>query len=340
MRILIARTDRIGDVMISTPVARTVRETFPDAKVFFCVQPDAREILQENSYVNEIIVCDRCGRHKNLLGIVKLAMSLRRYRFDLALILHPTTRIHLACFLAGIPKRVGFDKKLGCLLTERVEHVKQKGEKHELEYTFDVLRKAGITGINSELYFPVSKDTEKEVKTILSDNGIADSGDIVVFHPGASCPSKRWHIEKFSELASRIRTQLKVSIVIVGGKADSEFGAQLKKLAGDEIVDLTGKTNLKLLAGVLKRSRLFISNDSGPVHVSVAVGTTVIAIFGRSDPGLSPKRWGPLGKDDVVFHKDAGCAICLAHKCDKNFKCLEIICVDEVFRAAENVLRR
>ena len=89
---------------------------------------------------------------------------------------------------------------------------------------------------------------------------------------------------------------------------------------------------------MLKRCRLLISNDSGPVHIAVAVGTPVVSIFGRLDPGLSPQRWGPVGPRDIVIHKDVGCKECLAHNCKIGFKCLEAISVDEVLSAAERLL--
>ena len=92
------------------------------------------------------------------------------------------------------------------------------------------------------------------------------------------------------------------------------------------------------MASVLRHVKLFISNDSGPVHIACAVGTPVVAIFGRSDRGLGPVRWGPTGSCDVVLHKDVGCDECLAHNCNKGFKCLEAITVDEVLAAADKIL--
>ena len=103
-------------------------------------------------------------------------------------------------------------------------------------------------------------------------------------------------------------------------------------------VNLSGKTSVADVASVLRRVKLFISNDSGPVHISCAVGTPVIAIFGRSDRGLSPSRWGPTGERDIVLHKDVGCDECLAHNCNKKFKCLEAVTVDEVLAAAAKIL--
>ena len=103
--------------------------------------------------------------------------------------------------------------------------------------------------------------------------------------------------------------------------------------------DLTGTLLIGELAELLSRTKLFISNDSGPVHVAVAMGVPVVVIFGRNDPGLSPKRWGPLGEKDIVLHKSPGCDPCLAHNCDKQFQCLSAITVEDVIAAADGILK-
>ena len=105
-------------------------------------------------------------------------------------------------------------------------------------------------------------------------------------------------------------------------------------------LDLSGKTTVAELASLLKKCALFVSNDSGPVHVSSAVGTPVISIFGRKDPGLGPQRWGPVGKDDIIFHKETECTRCLAHNCSREFLCLSAVSEDEVLSEAQTILKR
>jgi len=105
------------------------------------------------------------------------------------------------------------------------------------------------------------------------------------------------------------------------------------------VINLAGKTSVSQLASVLKRCNLFISNDSGPVHIACAVETPVISIFGRSQKGLSPARWGPTGKKDRILHKYVGCIECLAHNCVKEFACLKAITVDDVVSAADSILK-
>jgi len=321
-------------VMLSTPVIKAVRDKYPDAYIAFCVQPHAVEIVDKNPYLNDVIVYEKKGKHKNIFGIIRFILKIRRKKFDLALILHPTNRMNLTCFLAGIPRRVGFDRKLGFLLTDKIPHTKQKGQKHEMEYTLDVARRLGIEPEDKRLYMSLHKDTEKEVKKIFASNGINENSKIIAIHPGASCLSKRWPSEYFSELIDKLDKKYGARIVILGGKEDIDNAKVIKDAIKSKVLDLTGKTSVSLLAGVLSKSIFFISNDSGPVHIAVSVGTPVITIFGRKNPGLSPKRWGPLGRADIVLHKDVGCKACLASNCKRYFACLKAISVDDVMEAA------
>jgi len=105
------------------------------------------------------------------------------------------------------------------------------------------------------------------------------------------------------------------------------------------VADFTGAFDLAQLASLFKRCRLVVSNDSGPVHLAAAVHTPVIAIFGRNQAGLSPRRWRPLGPRDVVVHKKTDCAPCLAHACTRGFRCLEAVSVEEVFGHAQKILQ-
>ncbi len=331
--------------MLSTPVIKAVRDKYPDAYIAFCVEPHAFEIVEGNPYLNDVIVYDKKAKHKNIFGIIRFIFKIKSKKFDMAIILHPTNRMNLTCFLAGIPRRVGYDRKLGILLTDRIPHTKQEGKKHEMEYTLDVIRHIGIEPSDKRLYMSLHKDTERKIKKIFQTHDIHPAPHkrggihkIVAINPDASCPSKRWPIEYFSEVVDRLNKEYGAKVIILGGPDSVESVRLLLGNIKTKAIDLTGKTSVSVLAGILSKSRLFISNDSGPVHIAVSVGTPVIAIFGRSDAGLSPKRWGPLGPSDIVLHKDVGCRGCLAHRCEEDFKCLKAITADEVMKAVEKFL--
>ena len=125
-RILVTRTDRIGDVLLSTAVIKVLRKKFPKSYIAVMVRPYARDIVLGNPYLDELILYDKYGAQRSLLSSIKFAAGLRKKRFDLVLILHPTNRQHIISFLAGIKKRVGFNRKMGFLLTDKIEHKKPR----------------------------------------------------------------------------------------------------------------------------------------------------------------------------------------------------------------------
>ncbi len=338
-RILIVRTDRIGDVLLSTPAIKALRDAYPNAYIAVMVRPYAKDIVEGNPYLDEVIIYDKFGRHKSWLGSIKFTLKLKKKKFGLALVLHPTNRAHLIIFFAGIRKRVGYGRKLGFLLTDRVKHTKQFGEKHELEYNFDLLKHLGIEPLDKNLFMPVNPESEIWADEVLAQNNIEAGDRIVAIHPGASCPSKIWPNERFAEAADKLAQKYKFKVLILAGPKDIEKAKAVAQKLRSAAVNLAGRTSVSQLAGILKRCSLFISNDSGPVHIASAVGTPVISIFGRAQPGLSPRRWGPLGKKDKFLHKDVGCIECLAHNCVKEFKCLKAITVDDVLSAADSVLK-
>ncbi|MFH1245574.1 MAG: glycosyltransferase family 9 protein [Candidatus Omnitrophota bacterium] len=303
------------------------------------VRPYSRDIVLGNPYLDEIIIYDKEGTRRTFLQTVRFALGLRRKKFDLALILHPANRAHLIAFLAGIKKRIGFNRKLDFLLTDRIEHKKQEGTRHELEYTLDFVRFLGIEPREKELFMPVHLDSETYIEQFLLKEGVGKEEKVIAIHPAASCPSKVWPMERFVQVAARIADEFNARIVFVGGQGISAKTKETLKLMPRFHIDALGKTTVSQLASLLRRCCLFLSNDSGPVHIAAAFGVPVVAIFGRKQAGLSPTRWAPVSPHSVVLHKDVGCVQCWAHNCSKGFACLEAISVEDVMAAVRNILR-
>ena len=340
MRILLTRTDRIGDVVLSTPVIKAIRDSYPDAHIAFMVRPYAEALVDGNPYLDEVIIYDKFGKHKSFLNTIRFALGLKKKKFDLAIMLHPTNRSHLIAFFAGIPKRIGYDRKLSFLLTKKVPHTKQEGKKHESEYTFDLLKEINIIGKPDELFVPLHRKDLDKVDEIFEKNNLSKDDTIITVNPGASCISKKWSADNFAILSDEIVSRFKAKIIIVTDKASIENATQVESKMQNKPINLAGKTTVGELAVIISKSNLFISNDSGPVHIAAAVGTPVISIFGRKDPGLSPKRWGPLSKKSAVFHKDVGCDVCFAHNCKLGFKCLKAITTTEILEVVDSLLTR
>ena len=338
-RILIVRTDRIGDVILSTPVITAARQAWPNAYIAMMVSPLTRELVEGNPYLDEVIVYDKDDKQKSWLASFLFSQKIKRYRFDLALILHPTSRVHLVTFFAGIKRRVGYNRKLGFLLTDRIAHLKQEGLRHELDYTLDIVRHLGVEPQDKKITIPLTEEAKKEAARIFLQEGIDSNKTLVAIHPGASCPSKVWPSERFAAVADRLISDYGCLVLFVCGPKDIKRVEAVLGQMKNKAFNLAGRLSLMQLAAVLGRCKLFISCDSGPVHISAGVGTPVISIFGRNQAGLSPRRWGPLGPRDRVIHKDVSCLQCLAHNCKNDFACLKAITPEEVLDIAEQILR-
>ena len=338
-RILIIRTDRIGDVVLTTPMIKAIRDAWPTSYIAMMVSPAVVDVVKGNPYLDEVVVYDKNNLHRGLRGGLKFISELRKKKFNLAIVMHTKSRINIITYLAGIRERVGYhNKKFSFLLTKKLIDTRPQGLKHESEYCLDILRNLGIEPKDKELFMPVRKSDEVWADNVLSENGISEKDLLVGIHPGASCPSKRWPVERFAEISNVLLKKYKAKIILLGSEESIPMVEEISKAMQDKAVNLAGKITISQLASVLRRCRIFISNDSGPVHVSVAVGTPVVAIYSRNQPGISPARWGLLGENNVILHKDVGCEICHAHDCKIGFACLKAITIPEVLEAIDKIL--
>ena len=297
--ILLVRTDRIGELLLTTPAFGAIRESFPAAKITLIVKPSSSPVVEGNPCVDSIIKLDPGPDLNSLAKRLRFIRSLGRSGFDMAVIFNPNKFFNIASYLAGIPVRVGYDRKLGFLLTNAIEDRKYLCEKHEVEYNLDLAKAAGAGILSKKLCFPLAEADERAAEEILAQNGIA-GGAFVAVHPGTSDPEKLWPAERFARVCDKMIDMFEIKAVLVGGKEECDAAGEVKAKMRHEIPDLTGRLELKEFGALLKRSDLLISCDSGPVHIASAVGTPVVALFGEARPGGSSKRWGPYGEGNIV----------------------------------------
>jgi len=337
-RILIVRTDRVGDVILSTPVIKALRDAYPAAYMAMMVRPYTKIIVEGNPYLDEVIVYDKDKKEKNWLGNFLFSRRLAEKKFDLAVVLNPSNRSNFIPFLAGIPKRVGYNRKMGFLLTDKIKDTKHEGKKHEIEYNLDVVRHLGIQPQDKNTFMPTSPEAEKWVESIFTKENIKPTDKLVVLNPGSSDNSKIWPAQRYATVGEKL-AQKGYKIVILGGPGDRGIAQQIMTKMHNPFINMVGNNNISQAASFLKKCSLFISTDTGPMHIASSLGVPIIAILGRNQPGLSPTRWGPHNKNSRLLHKDVGCKECLAHNCKKGFLCLKAITVEDVLEAAESLLK-
>ena len=218
--ILIVRTDRIGDVVLTTPVISALRENYPHARLSMMVTPQTKDIVEGNPYLDSVIVFDRKEIGRNVGKLLGFILNLRKEKFDSAIIFHTKKITNLICFLAGIPQRVGYrNEKFGFLLTDGIKDTRAEGTKHEVEYSLDVLRHLGLFVHNPKVFLPVHEDAERWVKKFLQENHLTPKDRLIAIHPDASCISKRWPPKNFAELINKIQKKYPVKVLMIGTSA-------------------------------------------------------------------------------------------------------------------------
>lgn len=339
--ILIVRTDRIGDVVLTTPAITALRRHYPNAKISILIAPETRELVDGNSCLDEVIIDDRKGEYRGY-GFFKLIGLLRQKRFDVVINYHTKKRTNLACFLAGIPIRVGYkNKKFGFLLNCPIVDTRHKGEKHEAQYCLDVLGELGIESTDLNIHLPVNEKSVQWVELFCKDHHIEKKERLIAIHSGASDPSKQWSESHFAELIDDLADRYSAKIVMIGSSQVSESVKKIMSLIKNKAIDMTGQTTVGQLAALMARCNLLISNDSGPVHVAVGVGTPVISIFTRNQPGINPERWKPLGEQSRVVSvapsQSSGISFKKARSMDAEY--MELIAVTEVLEAVDSLFK-
>jgi heptosyltransferase-2 len=336
-RILITRTDRIGDLVLTTPLFKALREKFPKAWIAVVVFLEHREIVQDNPFLDEVILYDKKGSEHGLWGQFLFSQKLRSKGFNVVVHAHGTNRMHLAAWFAGIPLRIGYARRAPWALTHVYRYNKKEGKKQEAEYLFELLDLLGVTPPNEiETFFPVTDRFARSFESLRMFRKIPCDRPWIVLNPSASDVTKMWPAERFAELVTRIQKDRPDIFLMIGTPQDRPLIEGLIKKTPVPIFDLSGRLSLGMLGALLKRSALLISNDSGPVHIATAIGTPVVSIFGRYEAGLGPERWRPLGKHSRVVAKD----VSRIPEAERKFTYIDEITVDEVLAAANDLLRR
>ena len=334
--ILIVNVNWVGDVIFSTPFIKAVRDAYPDSYIACLLHPRCVDVLKDNVRLDEIITYDEEGIHKNLFGKLKLIAGLRKKNFDIAFILHRSLTKALITFLAGAKERVGYPtKRRGMFLTNQVEI--PDSETHKVEYFLNLARACKIAPGDVSYEFFIAGSDRQKIVAFLKDNGIGDKDLLIVLCPGGNWGPKRWPKENFALLGDLFIKKLGARVVISGAKKDIALAGEIKKLMDNIPVISCGKTTLKELGALLEHADLVVANDTGPMHLAVAMKTKVIALFGPTSPRLT----GPYGRGNYrVIWKNEECEVpCYDVTCTGN-RCMAAIKVEDVFKEAQDMLSR
>lgn len=337
-RILIIQTAFLGDVILSLPMLQILKKNFPSSKIDFLCIPATSQLLNNNPYVNEVIVYDK--RNSGVKGIITLIRKLKSKKYDLLISPHRSFRTALISKLTSARKSISFDKSSLSFLYD--ERVKYENNLHEIQRNLKLLQPAGISENNivkPEL-FP-GKEESAVVNKYLSDANIKDSDRFICIAPGSVWFTKRFPKEKFVKLCDLIKDQ-NIKIVLTGGESDRDLCEYiLNSSLNKNIINAAGKLSVLESGELIRRSSLIISNDSAPLHIANSVGTKVIAIFGATIPGFG---FYPYGEKDIIVETNGlKCRPCSIHGGDecpvKTFICMHEIDEKRIFESVLLLLK-
>jgi heptosyltransferase II len=294
--IVIVQTAFPGDVVLTLPLARRVKELNPGARVGFVVTPGAADLLANHPAIDDIILFDKRGSAQGLRGLRGLARRLRTSGYDVALVPHRSVRSALLVRLAGIPRRIGFDRSAGRIFFTDV--VRYDPDQHEVDRNLALLSRFGPPPEHPmvpELY-PSSADMAEVDRRLRG--WTLRGGSMIAVAPGSVWATKRWPAERFAGVVSGLIDR-GWRIVLVGGTTDRELCSGIEKeVRSAACLNTAGELTLLQSAELIRRCELLISNDSAPVHLASAMRTPVIALFGPTIPAFG---FAPRGPSDVIL---------------------------------------
>ncbi len=334
-KILIRGTNWIGDAIMTIPAVESIRATYPTAHIAMLVKPWVADIYRLFSSINEIIIYE--NKYDNTMGVFKLARSLAEKKFDAAILLQNAIEAAIIALAAGIPVRAGYNTDgRGFLLTHRVQRSQEIRNLHQTDYYLEMVKALGCASINKEMHLE-TKISRNDARNVLQKYMPDSPKEIVALAPGATYgPAKRWFPERFAKVADEIAAAFPCRIILLGGKSDWDIAEEVRRHAGADLLNLAGKTDLEEAIYLISQCRVMISNDSGLMHIAGALNVPTIAIFGSTNPVTT----SPVGSQSIVVHQEVSCSPCLRKTCPTDFRCMELITVEDVWQIVQNILSK
>lgn len=334
--ILVLQTAFLGDAVLTRPLLEGLKAAFPAARLTVVARPETIPVFSD---LCETVTWDSLAPAGGLLRVFRLAAAIRARGCDLAVIPHRSFRAAFIAWLAGIPYRVGFDSSQGRIwLTHRVPFA---WPMHDLERNLTLLAPFGKTPPSPRLTGTAPKDAAASIAGKLQRED-CEGRTLIGVHPGSAWPTKRWPAERFAELIRRLCRNPATRVILIGGRQDRELCEQVRRDAGVGVChDWAGETTLPELMALMPRLSLFVTNDSGPMHVATAFGVPTLAIFGPTTRELG---FFPYGEGNRVVEVDLECRPCALHggkNCPlDHFLCMRLITVGQVHGEALALMAR
>jgi len=313
-----------------TPGLGAIRETYPDAELVIVANPLVAQLFTHHPWCDRVIVYDRKGEHRGIGGFLRFAGQLRAESFDMAILLQKAFEAALLTRLAGIPRRIGFSTDARSLLLSNATSLTDEIKRlHHSRHYLHMLKSFGIEGQIQDLCLEVTTAEKEWAGELLGQ------GRWLAVNPGAAYGSaKRWYPERFARAADLLAEEFDLKVLLVGGPAEQQIGADIEEAMERENLNLIGKTSIREMMAVISCCALMITNDSGPMHVAAALKVPIVAIFGPTDHTTTY----PWSDDYEIVRADVECAPCLERTCPTDHRCMLSVSSDDVAIAARRLI--
>lgn len=329
-RILVIDLAFIGDVILATPTMRALKEACPAAHITMLTVPLTADVAAMDPYVDEVMVYDKRGKDRGLFGMWRVARRLKAQHFSLAVCMNFALRGAALSWLAGIPRRLGYDAQHGGLFLNIVASSQRAEIRHETLNHLEVLKPLRITTADTSLVLTPPPEAWAGLREKRAIHHIPEAGYLALC-PFGSYERKDLPLATAAHLV-RHWSQRR-AIFLIGGAAEQERLEKVAGLAGLPLSNvLAGVLTLPELAAFLQKADCLITVDTGPLHVAQGVNCRTVAVFGPTDPRV----WGPRGKEDVVFYSDYDCSPCWGKgQCFRQYACISDATAREILRVVE-----
>lgn len=341
-KILVRAPNWIGDAVMCLPAVEALKALYPESSITVLTRPPALPVFMHNPDVDSLMEYRSGDSHGGVKGKIALAGEIRRMGFDMAVLFQNAFDAAFVSFMAGIPERVGYARDLRTrLLTRPIKVTSENAGGHQIFYYLNIVREIG--GSVAEGPAPpapriyTSPEERAWAGKFLADNGLGDSL-LVGAAPGASYgPAKRWSPESFASVLNMLVGDFGAVPVIFGGRDDVEPCTDVARALDARHLNLAGSVSLRQFIALLSEMALFVTNDSGPMHLAAASGVPTVAVFGST----APEATGPVGPSAVVVRNPIECSPCFERECRYgHYRCLASVPVEDVYSAGAGFLGR
>jgi heptosyltransferase-2 len=330
-RILIRGPNWVGDAVLAIPAMKAVRESFPQARITLLVRPWVAGLFAAAPFIDHVW-SER--RPSGVTDWIRITRHIRTRGFDLALLLPNSFESALMMFLGRVPRRIGYATDgRGWLLTNSITPGDEPP--HQMQYYLELVKLVSANTDRPSIEIHATTEERAGARRLLSTEGVPNGTPFLVLNPGAAYGSaKRWDADRFADVADALARELQLHVALIGSETERAVAEHIRDRMQQPPAVLTGKTSLETLIGVLAESSLMITNDSGPMHIAAALGVPTVAIFGSTDERVT----GPHGRRTRIVKHAVECSPCLLRECPIDHRCMKRVTVEDVCRAARELL--